>query len=385
MKLIHVLAITLTLLLCTSCTQPYSLPAALTTKRTVVSDTLPLTLAWQTRLDQIVVRAPIVLDNLVLLFTPEDLRALDVNSGTEQWRFKVEHGTLSMPLPVSHDNVIYIGSNAGLAALSLQDGTVLWKRPLQDGYKQNITAGITYSAGRVFAVSATSSDVLAFDAGNGMPLWRTETLDNMRGADLQVIDDYLYVYAGDKLHRFDARTGEKIDSLDVGIEFADAQHTPDRLYTNRGVFNARSLQPLVSFESPHDFDPSMPCEGYWLPHTLAPDGLFASNKCGVYRLNEEGKILWSYRGDEMPTDLVGDFGGKAYALLTNGAIVALDRDTGQEVGRMKTSPALLGHAEGELASRGLVSSDCNLVAVFNSYDVWGFTDPTSTACQSESQ
>ncbi|MFN8469633.1 MAG: PQQ-binding-like beta-propeller repeat protein, partial [Caldilineaceae bacterium] len=166
--------------------QSQSLPGALTAKRTVMSDTLPIALAWQTRLDQIVVRAPIVLDNLVLLFTPEDLRALDVNSGTEQWRFKVDHGTLSMPLPVSHDNVIYIGSNAGLAALSLQDGTVLWKRPLQDGYKQNITAGITYSAGRVFAVSATSSDVLAFDAGNGMPLWRTETLNNMRGADLQV-------------------------------------------------------------------------------------------------------------------------------------------------------------------------------------------------------
>ena len=218
-----------------------------------------------------------------------------------------------------------------------------------------------------------------------MPLWRTETLNNMRGADLQVIDDYLYVYAGDKVHRFDARTGDKIDSLDVGIEFADAQHTPDRLYTNRGVFNARSLQPLVSFESPHDFDPSMPCEGYWLPHTLAPDGLFASNKCGVYRLNEEGKILWSYRGDAAPTVLVGDFGGHAYVLLTNGAIVALDRDTARKSAVCSTSPALLGHAEGELASRGLVSSDCNLVAVFNSRDVWGFTDPTSTTCQSESQ
>ena len=211
-----------------------------------------------------------------------------------------------------------------------------------------------------------------------MPLWRTETLNNMRGADLQVIDDYLYVYAGDKVHRFDARTGDKIDSIDVGIEFSDAQHTSDRLYTNRGIFNARSLQPLLSFESPHDFDPSMPCEGYWLPLTLAPDGLFASNKCGVYRLNEEGKILWSYRGDEMPTDLVGDFGGHAYALLTNGAIVALDRDTGQEVGRMQTSPTLLGHAEGEFASRGLVSSGCSLVAVFNSRDVWGFTDPPSS-------
>ena len=200
----------------------------------------------------------------------------------------------------------------------------------------------------LFAVSATSSDVLAFDAGNGMPLWRTETPYNMRGADLQVVDNYLYVYAGDKVHRFDATTGDKIDSIDVGIEFADAQHTPDRLYTNRGVFNARSFQPIVSFESPHDFDPSMPCEVYWLPLTLAPDGLFASTKCGVYRLNEEGKILWSYRGDEMPTVLVGDFGGHAYVLLANGAIVALDRATGQEVGRMQTSPTLLGHAEGEL-------------------------------------
>lgn len=159
-----------------------------------------------------------------------------------------------------------------------------------------------------------------------MPLWNTDTPNNIRGADLQVVDDYLYVYAGDKVHRFAATTGEPIDSICVGIEFADAQHTPDRLYTNRGVFNARSLQPLISFESPHDFDPSMPCEGYWLPLTLAPDGLFASNKCGVYRLNEEGKILWSYRGDATPTDLVGDFGGHAYVLLTNGAIV--DRDTG---------------------------------------------------------
>ena len=379
--MIRAIFLSAALLLASSCMRSPYLPPELTAPRTVLSTTLPATLAWQTQLDSIVTRRPLIVDDRVLLFTPGDLRALDVNSGTEQWRFKVDHGTISMPLPVSHDNVIYIGSNAGLAALSLQDGTVLWKRPLQDGYKQNTTAGITYSAGRVFAVSATSSDVLAFDAGNGMQLWRTEMLNNMRGADLQVIDDYLYVYAGDKLHRFDARTGDKIDSSDVGIEFADAQHTPDRLYTNRGVFNARSLQPLISFESPHDFDPSMPCEGYWLPLTLAPDGLFASNKCGVYRLNEEGKILWSYRGDEMPTDLVGDFGGHAYVLLANGAIVALDRDTGQEVGRMQTSPALLGHAEGELASRGLINNNCSLVAVFNSYDVWGFTDPAASHCQ----
>jgi hypothetical protein len=65
--------------------------------------------------------------------------------------------------------------------------------------------------------------------------------------------------------------------------------------------------------------------------------------------------------------------------------VALESTTGSEVGRMQTSPRLLDYTKGGLETRGLVSTKCGVVAVFNSYDVWGFTDSNAPTCLAENK
>lgn len=378
--LILINAINFAMVLCASCTNPLVLPNSLTTPRTVLSTTLPLSLTWQIRLDEIVVREPVVIDEQVLLITSNHLIALDAKTGTKQWQFKVPGKADALRLAQGKNGVVYVGSDYALTALSLADGAVLWQRPLQEGVSTNIVADVAYAAGHVFAASATSGTVYAYAASDGALLWSIEWPPVSREADLEVVDDLLYVFSANIVYKYGIVTGERGDAVELETSLGWTQHTADRLYTLRRIFDLRTLSPILSFETPQDVSTNPFCEGYWTPYTLVADGFYATATCGVYRLNEQGKVIWVYHGDAMPTALVAEYNGHAYTLLKNGAIVALDAQNGQEVGRMETTPPLLGYTQGALSSRGLFSTECSVIAVFNSYDVWGFTDPSNPTC-----
>ncbi len=369
------------LLLSSSCTRSLYLPTQLTAPRTVVSTTLPATLSWKTRLDEIVIREPIVVDRHVLLFTPNHLIALDADTGAEMWRSRIRRGAWTLPMAVGDNNVAYLGStDDGLVAISLLSGEVLWQHaPLEDWLSHNIVADVAYADDQVFAASATSGSVLAYDAADGSLQWSTPSLA-WRDTSLQVVDDALYVSTGEKVHTLNTRTGALVETVTLPGGLTGAQYTPDLAYTPFQVVDTHTLQQRFWLETPRDRDPDHPCDLYWLPFALAPDAFYGATGCGVYRLNHLGKIDWRYYGDAPPTALTAEYGGYVYVLLKNGAIVALESTTGSEVGRMQTSPRLLDYTKGGLETRGLVSSKCGVVAVFNSYDVWGFTDATSPSC-----
>ena len=324
-KMIRAILLSAALLLSTSCARSLNLPPQLTVPRTVVSTTLPATLSWQTRLDEIVIRKPIVVDRLVLLFTTNHLIALDAATGLEEWRYQTHGGELTMPMALGDNNVIYLGST--------DDGLV----------------------------------------------WSTPSLA-WRDTSLQVVDDMLHVSTGLKIHKLSTRTGALAETVALPGGLAGAQYTPDLAYTPFQVVDTHTLQQRFWLKTPQDRDPDLPCDLYWLPFALAPDAFYGATGCGVYRLNHLGKMDWRYYGDAPPEALTAEYGGYVYVLLQNGAIVALESTTGREVGRMQTSQRLLDYTKGGLETRGLVSTKCGVVAVFNSYDVWGFTDPTSPLC-----
>ena len=376
--MIRAILLSAALLLSTSCARSQYLPPQLTMPRTVVSTTLPATLSWQTRLDEIVIREPVVVDRLVLLFTTNHLIALDAATGLEEWRYQTNGGELTMPMAVGDNNVIYLGStNDGLVAISSLNGEVLWQHEqIEDWVSSNVIADVAYADGQVFAASATSGTVLAYDAADGSPQWSTPSLA-WRNTSLQVVDDMLLVATGEKVHKLSTRTGALAETVTLPGGLTGAQYTPDLAYTARKVVDTHNLPQHFRLETPRDRDPDHPCDLYWLPFALAPDAFYGATGCGVYRLNHLGKIDWRYYGDAPPAALTAEYGGYVYVLLKNGAIVALESTTGSEVGRMQTSPRLLDYTKGGLETRGLISSKCGVVAVFNSYDVWGFTDPSS--------
>ena len=379
--MIRAIFLSTALLLASSCTRSPYLPPALTTPRTVVSTTLPATLAWQTRLDEIVIREPVVAGHQVLLFTTNHLIALNAGTGAEEWRYQTHGGELTMPMAVGDNNVIYLGStDDGLVAISSLNGEVLWQHEqIEDWVSSNVVADVAYAGGQVFAASATSGTVLAYDAADGSPQWSTPSLA-WRDTSLQVVDDMLHVSTGLKVHKLSTRTGALTATVALPGGLAGAQYTPDLAYTPFQVVDTHTLQQRFWLETPRDRDPDHPCDLYWLPFALAPDAFYGATGCGVYRLNHLGKIDWRYYGDAPPEALTAEYGGYVYVLLQNGAIVALASTTGREVGRMQTSPRLLDYTKGGLETRGLINTKCGVVAVFNSYDVWGFTDPTSPSC-----
>jgi outer membrane protein assembly factor BamB len=263
----------------------------------------------------------------------------------------------------------------------LLSGEVLWQHaPLEDWLSHNIVADVAYADDQVFAASATSGSVLAYDAADGSLQWSTPSLA-WRDTSLQVVDDALYVSTGEKVHTLNTRTGALVETVTLPGGLTGAQYTPDLAYTPLQVVDTHTLQQRFRLETPQDRDPGLFCDRYWLPFAFTSDAFYGATACGVYRLNHLGKVDWRYYGDAPPAALTAEYGGYVYVLLKNGAIVALESTTGREVGRMQTAPRLLDYTQGGLTTRGLVSSKCGIVAVFNSYDVWGFTDPAALPCE----
>lgn len=369
-------------LLCTSCVQRLFIPPALQVPRQVQSGELPLKLSWQTRLDEIVIREPVLVGDHLLLITTGHLVRLDTRTGAVAWRAPLPGGAYSIFLPIEHDGVIYLGgeNDKGLVALDATTGEELWSRPLEEGIFRPTTAGVAYAAGLVFAASATTSTVFAYDARDGSLRWSAEVDSLLRGAPLQVVDDRLFVFT-DPVYQFDITTGKLVDTVRADIATLGAQYTTDRLYGSEQIFDTRTLQPVTALQTPHDLDPEQHCTAYPQPYTLTQAALYAAGNCGVYRLSLQGLIQWAYTRTPRPNTPVGVYGGHVYVLLGDGAIVALNEADGKQVARLKTTPPLLGYTMGDQPSRSIVGTPCGVVAMFNSYDVWGFIDPTATNCQ----
>jgi len=131
--------------------------------------------------------------------------ALDVSTGTEQWRFVTNHNVYSSP--TISEGILYAGAGLQRYAINAENGNLIWSTAPPFG--ANIESTPTVVGNRVYYGDA-SGKIFSLDAATGSVIW-TYTTGNSVSSSPAYADGIIYVGSGDtKVYALDAETGIKI-------------------------------------------------------------------------------------------------------------------------------------------------------------------------------
>ncbi len=174
---------------------------------------------WVFKDTNVISGQPTVADGIVYFGSSDKyLYAVDAGTGALKWSYNTGAAVYSSPVVV--DNVVYVGgSNSYLYALNAADGTILWSKRFAD-YGKYVTSavsttsdpfvedGVVYVSGNKYAGSSTYTySVYALDADDGTLIWSYDV--NTKGLDSPVVVDGHVVVAGDDgyIYAIDAASG----------------------------------------------------------------------------------------------------------------------------------------------------------------------------------
>ena len=92
-----------------------------------------------------------------------------------------------------------------LTAIDYKTGKIVWKRRYRTTSNTGLTAGLLTTAGRLLFGGDVSGNFVAYDPGNGAPLWHTQLGANTTNApETYMVDgkQYVLVAAGDSVYAF---------------------------------------------------------------------------------------------------------------------------------------------------------------------------------------
>ena len=151
---------------------------------------------WQATAPDVVNHRAAVTRSTVIVGNDSGIVAIDLEDGTELWRF--ETNDKAGRDPVIYDGTVYVTcKDEHLYAVDLGDGTQKWRAPTND---DTIWTSPAVAYGRVYLGTPT---VRAFDAADGSELWRTD----IEGETPAVTSNTLYVPAGRKIYALDPADG----------------------------------------------------------------------------------------------------------------------------------------------------------------------------------
>ena len=91
-----------------------------------------------------------------------------------------------------------------LTAIDYKTGKIVWKRRYRSTANTGLTAGLLTTAGRLLFGGDVSGNFVAYDPGNGTPLWHTQIGQVSNAPQTYMVDgrQHVLVAAGDTLYAF---------------------------------------------------------------------------------------------------------------------------------------------------------------------------------------
>jgi outer membrane protein assembly factor BamB len=166
--------------------------------------------------------SPTVVDGIAFFTTDENtmddkttIHAFDANTGSIEWESHVEDGSLSTPHVVDS---VYLSSSDTIYALDLKSGTEEWKYSYtrQGNRISNRPSSPTLFKGVVY-VGTENDVVLALDAESGDLRWQNENVEGKTATSPAIVGQTMYIgsFRGN-FYALDANTGEIKWSFDAG-------------------------------------------------------------------------------------------------------------------------------------------------------------------------
>jgi len=369
LKYVLLTAVPLIILLFGGCTVlPDSSP------RTIVSSSLPVEMLWQSQVDEAVNQQPFFVDDLVIVSTSRAIYGLDAKPGRQRWTHTTVRQPSPAPMAIAEDKVIYGNNEGKVTILDATTGEMLWQRELREGVNKNIfVTSLIVNEGIVYTASQPTT-IVAFDMDTGEAIWSIPDGAQYgipsRAARLFLDGDNLYVFTTG-LHVLEATTGEVKQSNKENIK--PEQLFEGRFYGRSWVRETNGLDLVAKLKSPSTRKWEGSCENFIPPYTFTEKYFYAAGRCGgVYALDYKTyRIKWQYRPEVLARSQPALYRGKLFVLFHDGEIHAIDPQTGNNQGVLKTNREL---PEYFTTSMGVVANQDILITTFNDKDVWAFCE-----------
>jgi outer membrane protein assembly factor BamB len=170
-------------------------------------------------------RYPTVVDDIVLVQNQGTLEALEALTGEQLWEYRVKSSSVSSPITVS-DDTMYFATRANdrvlMRAVDLQTRTEQWRFPVGVGVigAPVLVDGTLYFGG-------LDQNVYALDATTGVEKWRFET-GHWVGGSPALADGVVYIGSRDGyFYAVDAQTGQETWRFKTGDATPDAAVVAD--------------------------------------------------------------------------------------------------------------------------------------------------------------
>ncbi len=128
----------------------------------------PLTEKWRRKLNGTILDISVGDSNAVFIKTTSSLIALNQRSGDLIWETKVGSQVSSRPAIEAGERV-FVTDEGQLWAFDAASGEVLWSQPLED-----TSSWVTDASNDIVLVNLISNNISAYDAKTGAKLWSTE-------------------------------------------------------------------------------------------------------------------------------------------------------------------------------------------------------------------
>ena len=335
---------------------------------TMVTNTLPVELAWSYNTREIIKVPPQVNSKVIVLLRGDRvLTALDIQTGDVRWEYNLG---ANIGLPESkfvyfldEERLVITINNAQLLALNVENGEKIWQRDMSSSTAPTPNIMFVGDSIIVSAFSATPSTegyIASYQLDNGdftaHMFFPSRTFEYQfpcphllehGDSGKQMVCVTLY----DRLLAIDS--GERLNVVKTYLGSFYSLDIP--YYQNGLIFTNPSPNP-----SPQVFDTGKN-RGFALPtycakdntsHPITSNGdlILVSTGCDeLYAMNInhlEQEPSWIFTSESgIYSSLVTVNGAIGYALNAKGEIVGINLTTGEEIGRVMTEPDQLGRGQ----------------------------------------
>jgi len=337
---IFVISFLIILLFTTSCYSfPISQPAPV--DPSIIDSNLPVDVLWISKVRRQIVAKPIMGPNLLAAKTRGMLYAYDIQSGQILWQKPLNIGN-SSPVLADADTFFVGDGNRTIWALNGRTGEVVWQYTFPDDTAD--VRDIVMTNGVLYAATAPKIYVVAIDAASGAEIWRRDNDLGYRGTRLFLNGDELIVAPLGPFRVLNRFTGETIRTVEVREDRALAslqQIYQGRLYNERAVWDANTLELIARLRSPTKKFLGDKCDQFQIPYTFNDHYLYATGRCGgvfAMDIDNQYKFQWSVFEDTVCSPATSIFDDILYIFTEQGEVGGVDPVTGNVVGRMHVTP-----------------------------------------------
>lgn len=322
----------------------------------ISNSTLPITLTWETKLQETILNPPVFTSSDILLAeTSDTLYGLDISSGKVVWQHQLNGSTSKYSVDkflISHKNHVFVANSAQTAiqSLDLQTGTLQWEVSL-DKYVKAITnkpQAVQLIADNdklyILVSLVRGTAVIALDIARGDLVWRSPpeigeiTPNAMYLSPSQSSTPYLVVQTVDVWWYLDTVSGKLWQTLNLGLSADTPTQYKGFLYT--GGNNVLAVE-LATLGQIWEFKPECSNNRDRVIETpyVVDNAAYVMTTCGLfYKLDTlNGSVQWR-TNQEAKLNSFTIFQNMGYLLNRNGSLNSVNLENGQVTGTLWAEP-----------------------------------------------